>query len=147
PHSLVITGGLGWKYERLLELISNHPNRDRIHLTGYVEDDHLPALLSSAEFLVYPSILEGFGFPILEAMACGTPVITSNISSMPELAGDAAFLVDPLSVDSISNGINILAGNNELRGKLSKKGFERARCFSWTETARKTLEVYEKAVD
>ncbi len=147
PHSLVITGGLGWKYEKLLKLISDHPNRDRIHLTGYVEDDHLPALLSSAEFLVYPSILEGFGFPILEAMACGTPVITSNVSSMPEISGDSAFLVDPLSVDSISDGINLLSSSSELRESLSQRGLERAGCFSWRETALKTLEVYEKAVD
>ena len=146
PHSLVITGGLGWKFDKLLELISNHPNRDRIHLTGYVEDDHLPALLSSAEFLAYPSILEGFGFPILEAMACGTPVITSNVSSMPEIAGDAAFLVNPLSVDSISNGINVLGHNDDLRGELSRRGLERACCFSWRKTALKTLDVYEKAL-
>jgi glycosyltransferase involved in cell wall biosynthesis len=147
PYSLVITGGLGWKYEKLLELISGHPNKDRIHLTGYVKDEHLPALLSLAEFLVYPSILEGFGFPILEAMACGTPVITSNVSSMPEISGDAAFLVDPLSVDSISNGINILSGDRELREELKRRGLERASCFSWRETALKTLEIYEKALD
>ena len=147
PHFLVITGGLGWKYEKLLELISDHPNRDRIHLTGYVKDDHLPALLSSAEFLVYPSILEGFGLPILEAMACGTPVITSNTSSMPEVASDAAYLVDPLSVDSISSGISILGSNSELRGELSEKGVVRASSFSWKDTARKTLDVYEKALE
>lgn len=147
PHSLVITGGLGWKYEKLLELISDHPNRDRILLTGYVEDDLLPALISLAEFLVYPSILEGFGFPILEAMACGTPVLTSNVSSMPEIAGDGAFLVDPHSVYSISNGIKVLGGNSELRGKLSRRGLDRASHFSWRKTALKTLEVYEKAMD
>ncbi|MCK5115978.1 MAG: glycosyltransferase family 4 protein [Candidatus Aegiribacteria sp.] len=146
PHSLVITGGLGWKYDKLLKLISDHPNKNRIHLTGYVKDEHLPVLLSLAEFLVYPSTLEGFGLPILEAMACGTPVLTSNVSSMPEIAGDAAFLVDPLSVDSISNGINILSSNSELRSELSKKGLERAHSFSWRKTALKTLEVYEKAL-
>jgi glycosyltransferase involved in cell wall biosynthesis len=147
PHSLVISGGLGWKYKKLLELISVHPNRDRIHLTGYVENDFLPVLLSLAEFLVYPSILEGFGLPILESMACGTPVITSNTSSMPEVAGDAAILIDPFSVDSISSAIKTLSGNDELRRDLSLKGLERASLFSWRETALKTLEVYEKASD
>ncbi len=147
PHSLVITGGLGWKYDKLLELIADHPDRDRIHLTGYVEDADLPALLSSAEFLVYPSILEGFGFPILEAMACGTPVITSNVSSMPEIAGDASLLVDPLSVESISNAISLLGSSIDLRKELSGKGLVRAGGFSWRTTALKTLEVYGRAVE
>ena len=147
PLSLVITGGLGWKYDKLLKIIANHPNKDKIHLTGYVEDAHLPALLSSAEFLAYPSTLEGFGLPVLEAMACGTPVLTSNVSSLPEIAGEAAFLVDPNSVDSISNGINLLSQSDELKKDLSRKGLERAACFSWRKTARKTLEVYEKAIE
>ncbi|NOQ21321.1 MAG: glycosyltransferase [Candidatus Aegiribacteria sp.] len=147
PHSLVITGGLGWKYDKLLKLIASHPDKERIHLTGYVKEAHLPALLSAAEFLAYPSILEGFGLPILEAMACGTPVITSEVSSMPEIAGDAAFLVDPYSIDSISNGINLLCTNGELREKLSRQGLKRAGLFSWRKTALKTLAVYEKAVN
>jgi len=146
PHSLVISGGFGWKYDRLLELLADHPYRDRILLTGYVEEALLPALISSAEFLAYPSILEGFGFPILEAMACGTPVLTSNTSSMPEIAGEAAVLVDPLSVDSITRGINELACNSGLRKDLSKRGRDRADCFSWRETALRTLEVYGKAI-
>jgi glycosyltransferase involved in cell wall biosynthesis len=147
PHSLVIAGGLGWKYDKLLELVSDHPFRERIHLTGFVDEGDLVPLISSAEFLVYPSILEGFGFPVLEAMACGTPVITSNVSSMPEVAGDAAFLIDPLSVDSISNAISLLGGDRELREELTRKGLERAGHFTWRKTALKTLEVYEKAVN
>ncbi len=147
PHSLVIAGGLGWKYETLFELVSDHPFKERIHLTGFVEERDLAPLLSLAEFLVYPSILEGFGFPVLEAMACGTPVITSNVSSMPEIAGDAALLVDPLSVDSISNAINVLGSDGELRDELSKRGFIRASSFSWKDTARKTLDVYDKALE
>ncbi len=147
PHSLVITGGLGWKYEKLLNLISEHPNRDRIHLLGYVEDKHLPALLSLAEFLVYPSILEGFGIPVLEAMACGTPVITSNVSSMPEIAGKAARLIDPLSVKSITDGIREIATCANLRMKLSEMGLNRVKQFSWNKTALETMKVYHKAVD
>ncbi len=147
PHSLVITGGKGWKYDNLLKRIASHPNRDRIHLTGYVDDNHLPALLSAAEFLVYPSILEGFGLPVLEAMACGTPVVTSDVSSMPEIAGDAAFLIDPYSINSISQGINLLGSNEKLRENLSDKGLKRASLFSWRKTALETLEVYAKAVN
>ena len=147
PHSLVITGGKGWKYENLLKMIENHPNRARIHLTGFVDDKHLPALLSAAEFLVYPSILEGFGLPILEAMACGTPVITSNVSSMPEIAGGAASLIDPHSVNSISHAINQLSDSKDLREELSRKGLERVKQFSWKKTALKTLEIYRKAIN
>lgn len=146
PHSLVIAGGLGWKYEKLLQRISSHSAAERIHLTGFVEEADLPAILSMAEFMIYPSLLEGFGLPILEAMACGTPVVTSNVSSMPEIAGDAACFVDPLSVASIAGGIEAMASDEALRRKLSAKGLERASLFSWRRTARKTLEVYRKAV-
>ena len=143
---LVITGGLGWKYNELLDLIRDHPMASRIHVTGFVEDKDLPALLSAAEFLVYPSLLEGFGLPVLESMACGTPVLTSNVSSLPEVAGDAAYLVDPLSVDSIANGIVELSSNKDLTTELSSKGLKRASEFSWIETAHKTLGIYKQVL-
>ncbi len=143
---LVITGGLGWKYHELLDLIRNHPRASKIHVTGFVKDEDLPTLLSAAEFLVYPSLLEGFGLPILESMACATPVLTSNVSSLPEVAGDAAYLVDPLSVDSIANGILELSSNGNLRAALSSKGLKRAAEFSWADTARKTLEIYKRVL-
>lgn len=147
PHSLVIAGGLGWKYEKLLHRISSHPVSDRISLTGFVREEDLPALLSMAEFLVYPSLLEGFGLPILEAMACGTPVMTSDVSSMPEIAGDAAYLVSPVSVESIAAGLRRLAADEGLREELARRGPERASCFSWRRTAEQTLEVYRSAAD
>ncbi|MFO8183516.1 MAG: glycosyltransferase family 1 protein [Candidatus Aegiribacteria sp.] len=147
PHSLVIAGGLGWKYEKLLHRISSHPVAERIHLTGFVEEEHLPALLSMAEFLVYPSLLEGFGLPILEAMACGTPVLTSDTSSMPEIAGDAAYLVNPASVESIAGGLRRMAADEGLREELTRRGRVRASGFSWRETAKQTLEVYRSAAD
>ncbi len=146
PQSLVIAGGLGWKYGELLRTISVHPFRERIKLTGFVEDEDLPALLSMADFLVYPSLLEGFGLPILEAMACGTPVLTSNTSSMPEVAGDAALLVDPLSVDAISSGLLSLGNDREFREELASRGPARASLFTWERTARETLSVYGKAI-
>ncbi len=147
PHWLVIAGGLGWKYRKLLEKISRHPMKKRIILTGFVEDADLPALLSSAEFLVYPSLLEGFGLPVLEAMACGTPVLTSDTSSMPEVAGEAALLVDPLSIESIENGIRLLATDISRRESLSEKGMRRASGYSWKNTAAGTLEVYKRVLE
>lgn len=147
PHSLVITGGLGWKFQSMLNGIENHSEKERIRLTGFVSDEHLPAILCLADFLVYPSFLEGFGFPILEAMACGTPVITSNTSSMPEIAGEAARLVDPHSVRSISEGILDVANSKDLRRRLSASGIRRAAQFDWEKTARQTLEVYRNSAD
>jgi glycosyltransferase involved in cell wall biosynthesis len=146
PHWLVIAGGLGWKYQKLLERISDHPMRSRIILTGFVDDANLPVLLSMAEFLVYPSLLEGFGLPVLEAMACGTPVLTSDTSSMPEIAGEAAHLVNPLSIESIENGIRLLATDGSYRESLSEKGIQRASGFKWRNTAEKTLDVYERVL-
>lgn len=145
PQSLVITGGLGWKYEELLRDLEGHPMRDRILLTGFVSDRDLPALLSLADFLVYPSLLEGFGLPVLESMACGTPVLTSSVSSMPEVAGDAALLVDPLSVEAISSGLMRMACDDRLRDSLSERGLQRAAEFTWERTAARTLEVYREA--
>lgn len=147
PHALVIAGGLGWKYSALMEAVSGHPAADRIILTGYVSDEHLPALLTMAEFLVYPSLLEGFGLPVLEAMACGTPVITSASSSLAELAGNAALLADPLSVDSISECIMRMASEKELRKELSERGIRRASGYNWERTARETLRVYHRVAD
>ncbi|MBN2588131.1 MAG: glycosyltransferase family 4 protein [Candidatus Fermentibacteraceae bacterium] len=147
PQSLVIAGGLGWKYGELLRAVSVHPFRDRIKLTGFVEDEDLPAVLSLAEFLVYPSLLEGFGLPVLEAMACGTPVMTSNTSSMPEVAGDAALLVDPFSLESMTSGLLAMATDGDLRRELAGRGTGRASLFTWERTARETLSVYTKAVD
>jgi len=146
PHNLVIAGGLGWKYERLLKLITAHPLRDRIVLTGFVDDADLPAMLKLADFFVYPSLIEGFGLPVLESMACGTPVITSDTASLPEVAGDAAFLIDPLSVESITRGIISLAKDAVLKKRLLKPGLVRAKMFSWKTTALKTLQVYENVI-
>lgn len=146
PHSLVISGAKGWKTEELFNKLKTSDAEDRIQMTGFVDKDDIPALLSLAEGFIYPSLYEGFGLPILEAMACGTPVITSNISSMPEVAGDAALLVDPRSTDSISSAIITLANDKEKRELMCQKGLKRAGEFSWEETARKTLEVYNKTI-
>jgi glycosyltransferase involved in cell wall biosynthesis len=118
--------------------------RDHVVVTGYVSDEEKVALLAGAEALVYPSLYEGFGLPVIEAMACGTPVLTSNLSALPETAGDAALLVDPHSVEGIAAGIERLLTDSALRERLRSAGFARAGTFSWEETARRTAEVLRR---
>ncbi|MFL5735843.1 MAG: glycosyltransferase family 4 protein [Actinomycetota bacterium] len=113
----------------------------RVVATGYVSEQDKAALLSGAEALMYPSTYEGFGFPVLEAMAAGTPVLTSDRSSLPEVAGDAALLVDPSSEEEIARGIERLLTDSELRTRLREAGLERARSFTWDRTARETAEA------
>lgn len=135
---LVMAGGHGWLQKPIRERIEQSPLADRILLPGRVPDELLPALYWQAEVFVLPALYEGFGMPILEAMACGCPVVTSNVSSMPEVAGEAAVLVDPKSEESIASGIRNAVGRRE---ELVHKGVERVRNFSWEKCARETLEV------
>ena len=118
--------------------------RDRVVVTGYVSEQEKVALLGGAEALVYPSLYEGFGLPVIEAMACGTPVLTSNVSALPETAGDAALLVDPHSVEGIAAGIERLLTDSALRERLRSAGLARVGAFSWEETARRTAEVLRR---
>lgn len=113
------------------KLIVKYGISDRVHFKGFVSESDLPSLYKGSLGLVFPSIYEGFGLPVVEAMACGVPVLTSNVSSLPEVAGNAAILVDPLSVDAIADGITSLVNNLELRGHLVHKGLLRAKKFSW----------------
>ncbi|NJK79434.1 MAG: glycosyltransferase family 4 protein [Chloroflexaceae bacterium] len=115
--------------------------RQRVHFPGYIEDSDLPALLSGAQAFVFPSLYEGFGMPVLEAMACGTPVLTSTISSLPEVAGEAALLVDPLSTDVIAGGLARLLNDAALRDTLRDKGLLHAARFTWARCAAETLRV------
>ena len=110
---------------------------------GYIADEDLPALLSGAVAFVFPSLYEGFGIPVLEAGACGVPVITSNTSSLPEVAGDAALLVDPLDVDAIAAAMQRLVTDDALRAELARRGLENVKRFSWEKCARETLAVLE----
>lgn len=144
PHSLVIAGSVGWKTGDLFRELERSGIKDRVIFTGFVESRDIPALMTMADLFVFPSLYEGFGLPILEAMACGTPVITSNVSSMPEVAGDAALLVDPLSTDSIAEGLKELALDPGKRGELRGKGLRRTAEFSWKEIAESTLQVYRE---
>jgi glycosyltransferase involved in cell wall biosynthesis len=140
---LVLAGKKGWLYDDLFARVEALGLEDCVLFTGYVTDDDKASLLSGARALVYPSLYEGFGFPVLEAMACGTPVLTSNVSSLPEVAGDAALLVDPLDVDVIAEGMSRLITDDELWVTLVEKGYAQVRKFSWANAARKVLQVLE----
>lgn len=132
---LVLVGKIGWGE-------SLNIGRNTV-VTGYVYGEELCALYSGASALVFPTLYEGFGLPILEAMSCGCPVVTSNVSSMPEVAGEAAVLVDPLSLEGIAEGIKEALENRE---ELIKKGYEQVKKFSWEKAAEETLTVYQKAL-
>jgi len=119
---------------------------NKVVFTGFIAREDLPYFYSGAAVFVFPSLHESFGFPIIEAMACGTPVITSNIYSMPEVAGDAAVLVNPYDVDEIAEAISELLSNQQKRESLIQKGLERAKQFTWEKSAREHLEVYKRVV-
>jgi glycosyltransferase involved in cell wall biosynthesis len=117
----------------------------RVHLTGHVPDDALPALYSGALTSVYLSFYEGFGLPPLEAMSCGTPVLVSNTTSLPEVVGDAGMMVDPFDVEAIGDGLLRLAGDSAVRADFSSRGLERSKQFSWDKTAQLTWQILEEA--
>lgn len=141
---LVLAGKCAWLYDETLRTLDQTGVKESVVLTGYVPEADLPALYSSALCFVYPSYFEGFGLPPLEAMKCGAPVIVGNRTSLPEVVGDAALQVDPFNVDEIAAAMRRLLNDGPLREKLSRRGQERASAFSWRETARKTLKVYEQ---
>ena len=142
---LVLAGKRGWLYDDLFAQVTRLGLASRVIFPGYVEEADLPALLSGALALVFPSLYEGFGIPVLEAGACGVPVITSNTSSLPEVAGDAALLVDPHDVDAIADAMFRIATDAELRAELDRRGQENVKRFSWEKCARETLAVLEEA--
>ena len=135
---LVLAGKRGWLYDDLFAQVTRLGLASRVIFPGYVEEADLPALLSGALALVFPSLYEGFGIPVLEAGACGVPVITSNTSSLPEVAGDAALLVDPHDVDAIADAMFRIATDAELRAELDRRGQENVKRFSWEKCARET---------
>jgi glycosyltransferase involved in cell wall biosynthesis len=143
---LVLAGKYAWLYGETLRAIEQSETRDSIILTGYVPDAELPALYSGALCFVYPSYFEGFGLPPLEAMKCGVPVIAGNRTSLPEVVGDAALLVDPFDQEGIASAMARVIDNSDLREELRVKGLKRAQMFDWHNTAQQTLEVYKQAV-
>jgi glycosyltransferase involved in cell wall biosynthesis len=117
-----------------------------VTFAGYVTDDELPLWYNAATALAYPSVYEGFGLPVLEAQACGTPVLTSNASSLPEAAGDAGLMVDPYDTDALAAGLHRLLTDESLQCELRERGLVHARQFSWPRTARETAGVYRRAL-
>ena len=144
---LVIVGKRGWLYEGFFRRLRELGLEERVHFTGYVPDEDLPALYSAADLFVFPSLYEGFGLPVLEAMACGTPVVCSNTSSLPEVAGDAALLVPPTDVRGLAEAMARVLTDETLRGAMRAKGLARAGEFSWVRTAGETLRIYQTVVD
>jgi glycosyltransferase involved in cell wall biosynthesis len=144
---LVLAGGPGWKMTEIQETMASSPARDRIHSIGHVSAADLQALYAGATIFAYPSLYEGFGIPLLEAMAAGAPILTSNVSSLPEVAGNAALLVDPLCVRSIRDGLHRLLSDSRLRQELVARGRAREKEFTWARTARETVAVYHRALE
>jgi glycosyltransferase involved in cell wall biosynthesis len=140
---LVLAGTTGWKTGPIFDFLDAHPDvRARVVLAGYVPDADLAALYSGARAFVYPSLYEGFGLPVLEAMQCGTPVITSDVSSLPEVVGNAGLLVPPTDADALATALLRLLTDDMLAADLSRQGLARAADFSWDRTAQLTVAAY-----
>jgi alpha-1,3-rhamnosyl/mannosyltransferase len=146
PHSLVLAGPMPRNPGRLDALVSALDLDRVIRRPGVVEDEDLPALYAGSAAFLYPTLYEGFGLPVIEAMACGVPVLTSATSALQEIAGGYAYLVDPMDVDAIAEGIAVLATDEKVRADYAALGAKRALDFSWDKAAEKTLEVYAAAL-
>ena len=145
-HHLVIAGEQGWKFDRAAALRGIRHSRD-IHFTGYVPDGDMPALYSAAELFAFPTLYEGFGIPVLEAQACGTPVLTSNGSSLPEVGGEGAVYVDPYDTEGICAGMRHVLDNPEIARQLVQKGLANVQRFSWQASAERLDEMIETIID
>ena len=141
---LLLVGQAGWASQSLHELTAALGLVDHVHFLAYVEDAIMPAFFAAAQFFCFPSLFEGFGLPVLEAQSYGVPVMTANNSSLPEVAGDAALLVDPTDVDAIANAMLRLSQDEELRQHLIRAGYENVKRFSWEQAAAQTLAVLEE---
>jgi glycosyltransferase involved in cell wall biosynthesis len=145
PQHLVCVGPYGWSSRDLAGHIERLGITSAVHFTGYLPFEDLPAIYNLGDFFVFPSLYEGFGLPVVEAMACGLPVLTSNTSSLGEIAGDAAETIDPIDLDAMVDAIVHLATDEDLRRARAQQGLQRARSFSWSQTARDMLTVYHRA--
>jgi len=143
---LVLVGKKGWLYGETLRAIEEGGVRDAVVLTGYVREADLPALYSGALCFAYLSYFEGFGLPPLEAMSCGAPVLTGNLTSLPEVVGDAGLTVDPFDTGAITEALARLVDEDALRAALRERGLRRARGFDWRDTARMTLQIYRRVL-
>jgi glycosyltransferase involved in cell wall biosynthesis len=144
---LVLAGKAGWYAQPLFDQVRDHQPSTRVLFPGYIDAADKSALLSGATAFVFPSLYEGFGFPVLEAMQCGVPVLCSNTSSLPEIAGEAALLIDPLSVESIADGLTRITNDETLRRKLIEAGYVQAKKFSWQACANVVLNVFDRVLN
>ena len=145
-HTLVLAGDRGWKMERIFDAIAKHRLENAVRYVGHVSDDELVALYNGAEFFIFPSLNEGFGLPPLEALQCGTSVIASNRSSLPEVLGDAPLYIDPTDISQMAEAMAKVADDSTLRMEMKKSGLAQATRYSWAQTARHTIEVYRMAI-
>jgi len=143
-YKLVLVGAKGWNESELQKTINNLNLKDRVLLPGFVKDEDLPYIYNGASIFAYPSLYEGFGLPPLEALACGIPVVASNLSSLPEVMGRAALLVDPTKEEEIVKALKQLIFEPKLAKKLASRGPEQAKKFSWIKTAKETLKLFEE---
>jgi glycosyltransferase involved in cell wall biosynthesis len=144
-HSLVLCGPKGWYYQEVFNAIKEWRLEKDVLYKGYIPESDLPSVYNLAQIFVYPSIYEGFGLPVLEAMACGCPVITSNAASLPEVVGNAAILVDPENNQELEQSLLQLINDEDLRRKLSADGIKRAGIFSYTKSAETLYNVLKRA--
>jgi glycosyltransferase involved in cell wall biosynthesis len=143
-EQLVIVGRKLWLHDEIFKEVKEQRWSKDVILTGYVPEEDLPALYRAARAFAYPSFFEGFGLPVLEAMACGTPVVTSNLSSMPEITGEGAMLVDPFEEQTIAAGLYCVVTDESLRYRLREDGLLQAQRFTWRNTAEKTFQLYHE---
>ncbi|MEZ4593131.1 MAG: glycosyltransferase family 1 protein [Chloroflexota bacterium] len=143
---LVLVGGKGWLYDEIFRQVQALGLEERVVFTGYVPDDDLPLWYNAAELLVFPSVYEGFGLPVVEAMACGTPVIASNSSSIPEAVGEAGLLFAPNDVETLAEQITAVLTNPTLKDTLRQQGLAHAQTFSWARAGWETAVVYQRAL-
>ncbi|HRW07365.1 MAG TPA: glycosyltransferase family 1 protein [Caldilineaceae bacterium] len=146
PHRLVIGGGKGWLYDEIFAKVQDHGLTEDVLLPGYIADADLPALYSAAEFFAYPSLYEGFGLPVLEALACGTPVLTADNSSLPETGGPAVLYVQATDIADIAAGLLKLAGNDSLQQQMRSAGYQHVQKFTWQRSAQQLRAAYTKVL-
>ncbi|MCC6178048.1 MAG: glycosyltransferase family 4 protein [Chloroflexi bacterium] len=144
PHKLVVVGRKGWLWEGTMQRADRSPYRDDIIFPGFIPDGELATLYSAAEMFAFPSHYEGFGLPALEAMACGTPVVASRASSLPEVVGDAGIQVDPNDREGLASALELLALNPDIRADFRRRGLERAATFTWQAAAEAMLDIYHR---
>jgi glycosyltransferase involved in cell wall biosynthesis len=143
---LILVGGKGWLYDEIFTRVEALGLAGEVRFVGYVPAEVLPLWYSAADLFVYPSLYEGFGLPPLEAMACGTAVISSTASSLPEVVGEAGLLIDPADTEALAKAMEQVLSDTEMRKQMQSAGLVQAQNFSWERTARQTIESYRRAL-